>query len=104
MKNREQAGCAGENAERGGSLSRSFEACRNWAAKIGQMKDRFIERLYLEVMGQIPEDLFKKAVMEAEALAGTTGYSLLLLPVLAEEKVASVRQWTRHQREIQARH
>ena len=101
MKNKEQVVCAGENVEQVSSLTRSLETCRNWAAKIGQMKDRFIERLYREVMGQIPEDLFKKAVLEAEALAGTTSYPLLFLPMLAEEKVASMRQWARHQRELQ---
>src|SRR4030088_1890325 len=103
MKNKEQVVCVGENPKGGSSLTRSIEACRNWAAKIGQMKNRFIERLHLEVMGQVPDDLCKTAILEAEALAGATSYPMLLLPVLAEEKVSSVRQWARHQREIRER-
>jgi len=45
--------------------------------------------------------LLHLALNEAEALAWQTPFPDLLFPVLAEEKVAALRQWAAHQQAIQ---
>jgi hypothetical protein len=47
--------------------------------------------------------LLLQAVNEASALAATTPFPALFLPVLAEEKVYLVSEWERKQRSIQDR-
>ena len=79
----------------GGSLGKSLGACRKLAAKLSQMKARFIERLREEMKGHVPDEQFRRAILEAEALASTTAYPWLFLPVLAEEKVSNARRWTK---------
>jgi hypothetical protein len=78
----------------------TVEVCRNLVAKFNHLKDRVMQKLAGEFSDRIPGRLFERAVGEAEALAWSTPYPLLFLPVLAEEKVLNARQWTEHQREI----
>lgn len=49
------------------------------------------------------EKLLSSALNEAEALAWQTPYPHLFFPELAQEKAAAVRDWTIHQRAVQAR-
>ncbi|MDB6123810.1 MAG: hypothetical protein JWQ71_2803 [Pedosphaera sp.] len=100
MKKATKPNSLGRVFECGGSLDKSLGACRKLAAKFFQMKGRFIERLREEVKGHVPDAYFRKAILEAEALASSTGYPWLLLPVLAEEKVGNAQQWVRRQRNI----
>ncbi len=83
-----------------GPLARSVQACRDVAAKFNELTDRLMQKLVADVQGLISENMVKQAVTEAEALACSTPYPLLFLPVLAEEKVMTARQWVRHQTEI----
>ncbi|MDB6110462.1 MAG: hypothetical protein JWR69_2212 [Pedosphaera sp.] len=78
----------------------TIKVCRNLAAKVGQLKARVMETLSGGPNQGISGHLFQQAVGEAEALAWSTSYPLLFLPVLAEEKVLSARQWTERQRQI----
>lgn len=59
-----------------------------------------MQRLAVQVQGQISELLVRRAIIEAEALAWSTRYPLLFLPVLAEEKVQKAGQWAGRQHEI----
>jgi len=86
--------------QQNGPLARSVQACRDVAAKFNELTDRLMQKLAADVQGLIPESMLKQAVTEAEALACSTPYPLLFLPVLAEEKVMTARQWARHQTEI----
>ena len=70
---------------------------------VGLNKGHQLERVYAEAAGRLPEQLFKQAVLEAEALASTTPYPLLFLPALMDEKVSSLERWFKHQREIRER-
>ena len=49
----------------------------------------------------ISEELLRKVIIEAEGLAVLTPYPLLLLPVLAEEKVERMKKWAIRQRQVQ---
>jgi hypothetical protein len=46
------------------------------------------------------EQILRSALNEAEALAWQTPFPHLFFPVLAQEKAASVREWTTKQRAI----
>lgn len=81
-------------------LAGTFEVCRNLAVRFGQLKNRVIQKLAGESSRRLPGHLFEQALGEAEALAWSTPYPLLFLPVLAEEKVLSARQWAERQRQI----
>jgi hypothetical protein len=91
----------GQNTQNGGFLPISGKFSGDAATRVKQAERGLIERLHEELGGQVPDELFQKAVLEAEALAWTTAYPLLFLPGLAEEKISSVRQWVKHQREVQ---
>jgi hypothetical protein len=78
----------------------TVEVCRNLAAKFNRLKGHVMQKLAGEFSKGISGRLLERAVGEAEALAWSTPYPLLFLPVLAEEKVLSARQWAEHQRQI----
>jgi hypothetical protein len=82
------------------TLTKCTEACRTAARKLKQLKEQLAEKLAAEIQGGIPQKLVQQAMNEAEALAWSTRYPLLFLPVLAEEKIQSVRQWTSRQQQI----
>jgi hypothetical protein len=56
-----------------------------------------IWKLGVEMQGGLSLAMVRRAVTQAEALAWSTSYPTLFLPVLAEEKVASARRWARYQ-------
>lgn len=79
----------------------SLSACRNHVAVKSQLlKNRLSDTLTPELKGRAPERLVRQAVTEAEALAWSTPYPLLFLPVLVEEKLTSARDWADRQQEI----
>ena len=100
MNTRKQMNLSGNGEAGAGPLEKSMQVCRHMAAKCGELRDRLMQRIAIELRGGVSEPLVRRAVIEAEALANTTPFPLLFLPALAEEKVRSVRQWTGRQREI----
>jgi hypothetical protein len=88
------------NTQQNGPWARSVRACREAAARFNQLTEQLIQRLVADVQDLLPENMVRQAVIEAEALAWSTPFPLLFLPVLAEEKVLTARQWARHQTEI----
>jgi hypothetical protein len=46
--------------------------------------------------------LIRLALNEAEALAAETGLPELVLPALAEEKIAGLRSWTARQQKVRS--
>ncbi|MDB6065376.1 MAG: hypothetical protein JWR26_1584 [Pedosphaera sp.] len=100
MNTRNHSKSLNNKTQRNGTLARSVDACRQMAAKFSQLKDQLIRRLVDEVEGWIPANLVQQAVLEAEALARSTPYPLLLLPVLAEEKVRNTPQWISRRQNI----
>ncbi len=71
----------------------------NSAVLTEQLKSSLIRRLSAEYAG-VGKRLVYQAVNEAYALASENFAPLLLLPVLAEEKVQKVAAWSAHQRAI----
>jgi len=88
------------NTNQNSPWTRSIQACRDAAARFNQLTEQLVQKLVADVQGLLPENMVRHAVIEAEALAWSTPFPLLFLPVLAEEKVLTARQWARHQTEI----
>jgi len=88
------------NIQQNGPWARSVQACRDAAARFNQLTEQLIQKLVAEVQDLLPENMVRQAVTEAEALAWSTPFPLLFLPVLAEEKVLTARRWASHQTEI----
>ncbi len=63
------------------------------------LKNSLVQRFTAE-FSDLEEKLVKRAVEDANALASLTSVPHLLLPMLAEEKVLSARQWSAQQRTI----
>jgi hypothetical protein len=63
------------------------------------IKVRIVRKFTVEFSDLKPR-LVRQAVEEAFALASLTEVPQLLFPTLAEEKVQSVRYWSRHQEAI----
>lgn len=74
--------------------------CQKTAMRSNLLKGRVARRIAADGGGRVPEQVFKQAATEAEALAWSTPYPLLFLPVLMEEKVEGARRWVKRQREI----
>jgi RND family efflux transporter MFP subunit len=80
-----------------GSNELTFLAvCR---AKLQALKTNLVRRFAVE-FSDLQERIVRRAVDDADALASLTGFSYLLLPVLAEEKVREAREWSRRQKVI----
>jgi hypothetical protein len=78
------------------SLQRFSAACRS---KLESLKHQLVRRLSAE-FSDLQSNLVRQAVDEAQALALLTIVPQLVLPTLAEEKVQSLRKWSRHQQAI----
>jgi len=74
--------------------------CVQARERANTLKGRLVRRLAAEGGGRVPEPIFRQATAEAEALAWSTSYPLLFLPVLMEEKVEGARRWANRQREV----
>src|SRR5258708_26420049 len=103
MKNRIQPNMSPGGRQFKFSLNAPLQACLSVAAKVTQLKNRLVARLSAEAKDWLPENLFRQAFVEAEALAWSTSFPLLFLPALAEEKVRNVEQWAGRQRQIMDR-
>jgi len=68
------------------------------AAGVEQTKSNLLAE-FRETM-KMPEQLFRQALVEAEALAWQTGYPQLVFPILATEKVQAVAVWHRRQQSL----
>jgi hypothetical protein len=71
----------------------------NLAVLTEQLKSSLVRRLSAAYAG-LGERLIYQTVNEAYALASETFAPLLVLPVLAEEKVQTVAAWSAHQRSV----
>jgi hypothetical protein len=67
------------------------------------LKDRVMEKMVAEAPVDTPLETLRHAVSEAATLAWMTSYPLLVLPVLAEEKVAAARRKAGLQERIRER-
>ena len=74
--------------------------CQETATHSDVLKRRLTTRLAFETGGNLPDRVVKQAATDAEALAWSTPYPLLFLPVLMEEKVEGARLWMSRQREV----
>jgi len=73
-------------------------SCQKLAAQIERTKQNLLAEL--QERFQVPEQLFRQALGEAEALAWQTGYPQLVFPTLAMEKVQAVAAWQRRQQAL----
>jgi len=76
-------------------------SCQNLAAQIERARKNLLAELKESL--QAPEQLFRLALNEAEALAWQTEYPHLLFPALAAEKVQAVARWNRQQELLRQR-
>lgn len=72
------------------------ESCQKLAAEIERAKEKLLAEL--RETPQLPGQLLKLALNEAEALAWQEGYPHLLFPALALEKVQVAAKWDARQR------
>jgi hypothetical protein len=72
-------------------------------ARFWQLGAKLRRTLPWQSAAELPQPLVHRAVHEAEALALQTPFPTLVLPVLAEERVAAMSQWHSRQQEIFAR-
>ena len=73
-------------------------SCQKLAAQIERTKKNLLAEFQESL--QVPEQLFRQALGEAEALAWQTGYPQLVFPTLAMEKVQAVAAWQRRQQAL----
>jgi hypothetical protein len=79
------------------------DACKDatefWA-QLNELKSKIARQLTFRYGNDLSEDSVRFAVNEADALAATLPYPVLLFPTLAEEKVLKASQWAEKQRQI----
>ena len=68
--------------------------------ELDRFKDRLLRRLLEETEDSRLKPLLRRAATEASALAWTTAYPLLVLPVLLEEKAEAARLYAERQARI----
>jgi hypothetical protein len=61
------------------------------------LKERLAAALGEEFSGRISLPVVRQAIVEADALASTTAFRALVLPVLAEEKARRAADWASRQ-------
>jgi hypothetical protein len=91
-----------ENEGKAGAGNTFRNACQASCQKIlAQIKEAKAAVL-AESCGvlEVPEQLLKLALNEAEALAWQTLYPQLLFPALAAEKIQAVAGWNQHQQSV----
>ena len=64
------------------------------SAKLQKVKKALVRRFSEEFSGRLPLALIRRAVEEADELAQSTGYPHLVLPLLAEETVRRVSNFS----------
>jgi hypothetical protein len=73
-----------------------LRSCRKLLGQLDQVKQSVLQNF--EPKAASEERYLRLALNEAEALAWQTPYPHLLFPLLAEEKAASMKQWSARQR------
>jgi hypothetical protein len=73
-----------------------LRSCRKLRGQLDQVKLSLLQKFGSKAAGE--ERFLRLALNEAEALAWQTPYPHLFFPVLAEEKAASMKQWSARQR------
>jgi hypothetical protein len=68
--------------------------------ELDRFKDRLLQGLLNETEDSRLKPLLRRAATEASALAWTTAYPLLVLPMLLEEKAEAVRLYSERQARI----
>jgi hypothetical protein len=68
--------------------------------ELDRLKDGLLQRLLEETEDSRLKPLFRRAATEASALAWTTAYPLLVLPMLLEEKAEAARFYAERQARI----
>jgi len=68
--------------------------------ELDRFKDRLLQGLLNETEDSRLKPLLRRAATEASALAWTTAYPLLVLPVLLEEKAEAARLYAERQARI----
>lgn len=69
-------------------------------AQLSQLKRTIHQRLADEFQHVVPSALIRRALDDAEQLAHSTGFPLLVFPVLAEESVRRVSEFLGEETEI----
>jgi hypothetical protein len=78
-------------------LRRFSKACLR---KIQQLKGSILSEMSFRFAGKLSPEMIRLAVNEADAIAASTPFPTLFLPVLAEEKVRFAEQWHAKQQRI----
>lgn len=73
-------------------------SCQKILAQIDESRKAIIAEVTARL--EVPDQLLRLAINEAEALAWQTGFPHLVFPVLAAEKARSVANWHSHQQAI----
>jgi hypothetical protein len=73
---------------------------RSTMTRLNELKNRLSLQFGFRYSGVLTERALRHAINEADALASTTAFPLLLFPVLAEEKVRKASRWQEKQMEI----
>ena len=91
---------ASEGGENTGVVGIFGNACRECCEKVLAQIRETKQAILTESRDalNVPEQILKLALNEAEALAWQTLYPHLVFPALAAEKVQGVAAWNRHQR------
>jgi hypothetical protein len=100
MKTTNEANGREIRAKGAGTMAKCADACIAVARKLKQLEEQFIAKLSAEAQNEVPQQVVEQVMNEAGALAWNTRFPLLFLPDLAEEKIASARQWAARQQDI----
>ena len=76
-----------------------FSGNQNQPARAEQLKASLAEQ-FSDEYPNLDERLVHQSIADADAVTSLTFAPLLLLPVLAEEKVRQAATWSRHQRAV----
>jgi hypothetical protein len=82
-------------------LSRRKQFSAACLTKVRALKELVTKQLAEQYGNSLSATLLRQAVHEADALASTTLFPDLLLPILAEEKARSAYLWNTRQQQIQ---
>lgn len=66
---------------------------RSWDDELASLKSRLLRDLIRDTDGPLTRAVLRRAAGEAESLAWTTAFPLLMLPVLLEEKICEAREY-----------
>ena len=100
MKAGNQKWVSGGKGHANATWTKSIEFCKQAIRRIKELREALILGFAAELGAGLSPAMVRRAVNDAEALAWSTSYPTLFLPVLAEEKIASARRWSLHQQAV----